>query len=95
MINGEPDTVNPIYITTKPQDISINQIYEFYVKVIAIGGGYFVSNKKTLVVGCTNDLDITPHPDFVTLVDGIDPQNPLNIKYEVKQPSLSLDYCSI
>ena len=65
------------------------------MKAVADGGASDVSNKKTLVVGCTQDLTITDHADFITLLEGIDPKNPLNKVYEIKQPSTSLAYCPV
>ena len=39
-----------------PQNLSLNKKYEFYVKYTAQGGATLWSSKKTLIVGCTEDV---------------------------------------
>lgn len=49
----------------KPADLTLHQKYKYQMKWVFRGGKTVVSDTRTLIVGCTSDLVMTPNEAFI------------------------------
>jgi hypothetical protein len=76
-------------------DRSKQKLYEFYVRVTALGGSNIMSGPFKLVLGCVSgSVSFTDNNNFVTN-HAMSINENVTAVYNFKLPSASLDYCSI
>ena len=91
-LNNAMDDGNGFW-SVRPDNIDAQKEYKFRYKIIAKGGATFISEEQKLVVGCTTNMTITDHADFVTNLTMF-PGNPLGLAYFIMSPNTSLSYCA-
>ena len=81
--------------TVVPKNLALDKDYEFYIWVKANGNpDWFISDKFTLIVGCTSRASLSYLSSFrtsLTLKQGDRGDD----VYTIVPPSLSLDYCPV
>lgn len=74
-----------------PKEINLPKIYEFYIKVTALGNST-VTDTFIFIVGCTNNVTFTPHPNFTTAMKEMPPGNFYGENYLILMPNISILY---
>ena len=86
MSDPTPLSAGSEYYESFPHDDTVDQKYEFYVKVSTNGADQLWSPLYTLIVGCPTYYTLTQHTGFTTLVEKMVNSNPVGI-YKIKVPT--------